>query len=69
MDSSTYLPIARLSELTDDVPAHAAVDGIDLVLVRRIPVQHADGLEEGMKALFAADGPALLHVHTDAELV
>jgi thiamine pyrophosphate-dependent acetolactate synthase large subunit-like protein len=23
----------------------------------------------GMKALFAADGPALLHVHTDAELV
>jgi pyruvate oxidase len=34
-----------------------------------IPVLHADGLDEGMKALFAADGPALLHVHTDAELV
>ena len=34
-----------------------------------IPVLHADGLDEGMKALFAADGPAMLHVHTDAELV
>ena len=34
-----------------------------------IPVHHADELDGGMKALFAADGPALLHVHTDAELV
>ena len=28
-----------------------------------------DELDAGMEALFAADGPALLHVHTDAELV
>jgi pyruvate oxidase len=34
-----------------------------------IPVLHAGELDEGMKALFAADGPALLHVHTDPELV
>ena len=34
-----------------------------------IPVHHADELDGGMKALFAADGPALLHIHTDAELV
>ena len=32
---STYLPIARLDDLVDDAPAHAAADGIDLVLVRR----------------------------------
>ena len=32
---STYLPIARLDDLVEDVPAHAAADGIDLVLVRR----------------------------------
>ena len=95
MDSSTYLPIARLDELVEDVPAHASADGIDLVLVRRGAQVHvfegrcphrgallADGrvegatiavdageLDEGMKALFAADGPALLHVHTDPELV
>ena len=35
MDSSTYLPIARLDELAEDAPAHASADGIDLVLVRR----------------------------------
>ena len=34
-----------------------------------IPVHHAHELDAGMKSLFAADGPALLHVHTDAELV
>ena len=28
MDSSTYLPIARFDDLTEDVPAHAAADGI-----------------------------------------
>jgi methylamine---glutamate N-methyltransferase subunit C len=35
MDSSTYLPIARLDELAEDAPAHASADGIDLVPVRR----------------------------------
>jgi pyruvate oxidase len=34
-----------------------------------IPVHHSHELDDGMKALFAADGPALLHIHTDAELV
>jgi len=34
-----------------------------------IPVHHAAELDDAMKALFAADGPALLHVHADAELV
>ena len=27
---STYLPIARLDDLVDDAPTHAAADGIDL---------------------------------------
>jgi thiamine pyrophosphate-dependent acetolactate synthase large subunit-like protein len=31
--------------------------------------RHTPELGDRMKALFAADGPALLHVHTDAELV
>src|SRR3954462_9986428 len=31
----TYMPIARLDDLVEDAPAHAAADGIDLVLVRR----------------------------------
>ncbi|MCD2191898.1 thiamine pyrophosphate-dependent enzyme [Actinomycetospora endophytica] len=34
-----------------------------------IPVRHADDLDRAVAALFAADGPALLHVHADAELV
>ena len=34
-----------------------------------IRVHRADELDDAMKALFAADGPALLHVHADAELV
>jgi thiamine pyrophosphate-dependent acetolactate synthase large subunit-like protein len=34
-----------------------------------IPVHRADELDDAMKELFAADGPALLHVHADAELV
>jgi len=34
-----------------------------------LPVRHAADLDDAMKALFAADGPALLHVHADVELV
>lgn len=34
-----------------------------------IPVLRNADLDEGMKALFAVEGPAMLHVHTDAELV
>jgi len=32
---STYMPVARLDDLVEDMPTHAAADGIDLVLVRR----------------------------------
>lgn len=34
-----------------------------------IPVDSVAELDDAIKALFAADGPALLHVHADAELV
>ena len=33
--TTPHLPIARLDDLVEDVPAHAEADGIDLVLVRR----------------------------------
>ena len=36
---------------------------------RVVRVRDAGDLDRGMRELFAADGPALLHVHTDAELV
>jgi glutamate synthase domain-containing protein 2/nitrite reductase/ring-hydroxylating ferredoxin subunit len=35
MDPATLMPVARLDDLAEDAPAHAAVDGLDLVLVRR----------------------------------
>ena len=35
MDSVTHLPVARLADLTEDRPAAAEADGLDLVLVRR----------------------------------
>lgn len=35
MDPTTQVPIARLTDLVDDVPAGAVVDGLDLVVVRR----------------------------------
>ena len=34
-----------------------------------IPVRHRAELDEAMARLFAADGPALLHVHQDADLL
>ena len=34
-----------------------------------IPVRAAAELDPAMARLFAADGPALLHVHADGELV
>jgi glutamate synthase domain-containing protein 2/nitrite reductase/ring-hydroxylating ferredoxin subunit len=64
MDSSTYLPIARLDDLADDVPAPAAADGIDLVLVRRKEQVHVfEGRCPHRGALLAdgrVDGPNLI---------
>ena len=69
MDSSTYLQIARLDDLEDDTPAHAAADGIDLVLVRRGEQVHvfegrcphrgallADGRVEGANLICGVHG-------------
>lgn len=64
MDSSTYLPIARLDDLTEDVPAHAVADGIDLVLVRRAGQVHVfEGRCPHRGALLAdgrVEGPDLI---------
>ena len=61
---STYLPIARLDDLVEDVPAHAAADGIDLVLVRRGGRVHVfEGRCPHRGALLAdgrVDGPNLI---------
>ncbi|MBI4943670.1 MAG: Rieske 2Fe-2S domain-containing protein [Actinobacteria bacterium] len=35
MESTAHVPIARLADLVDDVPAGAEADGVELVLVRR----------------------------------
>lgn len=57
MDSSTYLPIARIDEPEEDAPAHVAGVGIDHGLIRLGEQRH-----------HAADGPAP-HARTGAELV
>jgi hypothetical protein len=38
--TASLIPIARLDALSDDAPAHAEADGIDLVLVRRGAAVH-----------------------------
>jgi methylamine---glutamate N-methyltransferase subunit C len=64
MDSSTYLPIAHLDDLAEDVPAAAEADGIDLVLVRRRGQVHVfEGRCPHRGALLAdgrVDGPNLI---------
>ena len=64
MDSSTYLPIAHLDDLAEDVPAAAEADGIDLVLVRRTGQVHVfEGRCPHRGALLAdgrVDGPNLI---------
>ena len=64
MDSSTYLPIAHLDDLAEDVPAAAEADGIDLVLVRRNGQVHVfEGRCPHRGALLAdgrVDGPNLI---------
>lgn len=69
MDTTTLLPIARIDELRQDTPSHAAVDGIDLVLVRRGEQVHvfegrcphrgallADGRVEGANLICGVHG-------------
>ena len=53
---STYLPIARLDDLVEDAPAHAAADGIDLVLVRRGGQVHVFGGRCPHRGALLADG-------------
>jgi thiamine pyrophosphate-dependent acetolactate synthase large subunit-like protein/nitrite reductase/ring-hydroxylating ferredoxin subunit len=57
-------PVWQTSLVNPDFAGYAELCG-----ATGIPVHRADELDEAMKALFAADGPALLHVHADAELV
>jgi pyruvate oxidase len=57
-------PVWQTSLVNPDFTAYARLCG-----ATGIPVHRADELDGAMKELFAADGPALLHVHADAELV
>ncbi|GAA4685878.1 thiamine pyrophosphate-binding protein [Pseudonocardia yuanmonensis] len=58
------LPVWQTSLVNPDFAGYARLCG-----AVGIPVYRADELDAGMKELFAADGPALLHVHADGELV
>ncbi|GAA2872604.1 thiamine pyrophosphate-binding protein [Pseudonocardia halophobica] len=58
------LPVWQTSLVNPDFAGYARLCG-----ATGIPVYRADELGAGMKELFAAEGPALLHVHTDGELV
>ena len=58
------LPVWQTSLVNPDFAAYAELCG-----AVGIPVRRADELDEAMARLFAVDGPALLHVHADAELV
>jgi thiamine pyrophosphate-dependent acetolactate synthase large subunit-like protein/nitrite reductase/ring-hydroxylating ferredoxin subunit len=57
-------PVWQTSLVNPDFADYARLCG-----ATGIPVHRMDELDEAMKVLFAADGPALLHVHADAELV
>lgn len=58
------LPVWQTSLVNPDFAGYARLCG-----ATGIPVYRADELDAGMKELFAAEGPTLLHVHTDGELV
>jgi thiamine pyrophosphate-dependent acetolactate synthase large subunit-like protein len=57
-------PVWQTSLVNPDFTGYARLCGATGIRVR-----HAGELDAAMKELFAADGPALLHVHADAELV
>jgi pyruvate oxidase len=58
------LPVWQTSLVNPDFAAYARLCG-----AVGIPVHRADELDDAMTQLFAVDGPALLHVHADGELV
>jgi thiamine pyrophosphate-dependent acetolactate synthase large subunit-like protein len=58
------LPVWQTSLVNPDFAEYANACG-----ATGIPVRSAAELDGAMAALFTADGPALLHVHADAELV
>lgn len=64
MSHPPHVPIARLAELADDVPAPAQADGLDLVVVRRGEAVHVfEGRCPHRGALLAdgrVDGPNLI---------
>ena len=57
-------PVWQTSLVNPDFAEYARLCGATGISVRT-----AAELDEGMRALFAAEGPALLHVHCDVELV
>jgi thiamine pyrophosphate-dependent acetolactate synthase large subunit-like protein len=57
-------PVWQTSLVNPDFASYAEACGAVGISVRSTPE-----LADGMKQLFAVDGPALLHIHTDAELV
>jgi thiamine pyrophosphate-dependent acetolactate synthase large subunit-like protein len=57
-------PVWQTSLVNPDFAAYAELCG-----ATGIPVHAAAELDAAMARLFATDGPALLHVHADGELV
>lgn len=57
-------PVWQTSLVNPDFARYAELCGATGISVRT-----SDELDKGMRRLFAADGPALLHVHSDVELV
>jgi thiamine pyrophosphate-dependent acetolactate synthase large subunit-like protein len=58
------LPVWQTSLVNPDFAEYARLCG-----AVGISVRHANELDGGMRELFAATGPALLHVHADPELI
>ena len=61
---ASRLPVWQTSLVNPDFAAYAELCGATGICVR-----HRDELDPAMEELFAAAGPALLHVHADADLV
>jgi thiamine pyrophosphate-dependent acetolactate synthase large subunit-like protein len=57
-------PVWQTSLVNPDFAAYAELTGATGLAVRRTAE-----LDQAMAALFAAEGPALLHVHADPELL
>ena len=62
--SAGSLPVWQTSLVNPDFARFA-----DLCGATGISVRTNDELDDGMRRLFETDGPALLHVHSDIELV